>query len=78
MQQEEEAPTGEQLSVLNRVADRLLEEYRLEKEGLLLKKTDPERAKADQPLLGFCHGSPGTGKSKVIKWITRLFTEALE
>ena len=78
VQQEEEAPTGEQLSVLNRVADRLLEEYRLEKEGLLLKKTDPERAKADQPLLGFCHGSPGTGKSKVIKWITRLFTEALE
>ena len=78
VQQEEEAPTGEQLSVLNRVADRLLEEYRLEKEGLLLMKTDPDRAKADQPLLGLCHGSLGTGKSKVIKWITRLFTEALE
>ena len=78
LQQEEEAPTGEQLSVLNRVADRLLEEFRLGEEGLLLKKTDPERAKSEQPLLGFCHGSPGTGKSKVIKWITRLFTEALE
>jgi len=78
VQQEEEAPTGEQLSILNRVSDRLLEEFRLEKEGLLLKKTDPERAKSEQPLLGFCHGSPGTGKSKVIKWITRLFTEALE
>ena len=78
VRQEEEEPTGEQLEVLNRVADRLLEEYRLEKEGLLLKKTDPKRAKADRPLLGFCHGSPGTGKSKVIKWIIRLFTEALE
>ena len=78
VQQEEETPTAEQLSVLNRVADRVLEEFRLEKEGLLLKKTDPERAKSEQPLLGFCHGSPGTGKSKVIKWITRLFTEALE
>ena len=78
VQQEEEKPTAEQLSVLNRVADRVLQEFRLEKEGLLLKKTDPERTKAEQPLLGFCHGSPGTGKSKVIKWITRLFTEALE
>jgi len=78
VQQEEETPTDEQLSVLNRVADRVLQEFRLEKEGLLLNKTDPERTKAEQPLFGFCHGSPGTGKSKVIKWITRLFTEALE
>ena len=78
VQQEEEKPTAEQLSVLNRVADRVIEEFRLGKEGLLLKKADPERTKAEQPLFGFCHGSPGTGKSKVIKWITRLFTEALE
>ena len=78
VQQEEEKPTVEQLSVLNRVADRVLEEFRLEKEGLLLKKADPGRTKAEQPLFGFCHGSPGTGKSKVIKWITRLFTEALQ
>ena len=78
VEQEDEAPTGEQLSVLNQVVDRLLEEFRLAKEGLTLKKTHPKRAKTEQPLLGFCHGSPGTGKSKVIKWITRVFTEALE
>ena len=78
VQQEEEAPTAEQLAVLNRVADRVLQEFRLEKEGLQLTKTHPERTKAEQPLFGFCHGSPGTGKSRVIKWITRLFTEALQ
>ena len=38
VQQEEEAPTGEQLSVLNRVADRLLEEFRLEKKGCSSRK----------------------------------------
>ena len=78
VEEEEEAPTSEQMSILNRVSDRLLQEFQLEKEGLLLHKTNPERAKCEQPLLGFCHGSPGTGKSKVINWITRLFTEALE
>jgi len=31
VQQEEEAPTAEQLAVLNRVADRVLQEFRLEK-----------------------------------------------
>ena len=35
VQQEDEIPTAEQLTVLNRVADRVLEEFRLEKEGLL-------------------------------------------
>ena len=77
MQQEEEAPTAEQLAVFNRVADRVLEEFRLEKEGLLLAKTHTERTKAEQPLFGFCHGSPGTGKSRVIKWIRRMFTEGV-
>ena len=55
MTQENIIDRNEQLSILNRVSDRLLEEFRLEKEGLLLHKTDPERAKSEQPLLGFCH-----------------------
>ena len=75
--QEDEAPTAEQLFVPNRVADRVLEDSRLEKEWVLLAKTHPERTKAEEPLLAFCHGSPGTGKSRVIKWVTRMFVEAL-
>ena len=41
-------------------------------------KNDPQRIEAELPLLVFIHGSPGTGKSRVIKWITRLFSEALQ
>ena len=67
VKREGEAPTTEQLAVLNRVADRVLQEFRLEKEGLQLTKGHPQRTAAEQPLLGFCHGSPGTGKSRVIK-----------
>ena len=44
---------------------------------MFLAKAHPERTKAEAPLLGFCHGSPGTGKSRVIKWVTRMFVEAL-
>jgi len=77
VQQEDEAPTAEQLEVLQKVAARVLQEFRLEHEGLLLPKTHPDRMKAETPLLGFCHGSPGTGKSRVIKWVTRMFVEAL-
>ena len=63
VQMEAEAPTTEQLAVLDRVAERVLEEFRVEHEGLSLAKSHPQRTKAEQPLLGFCHGSPGTGKS---------------
>ena len=77
VQREDEAPTSEQLAVFNRVAQRVLQEFRLEKEGLALDKNDPRRIAAEQPLLGFCHGSPGTGKSRVIRWVTRMFVEAL-
>ena len=31
----------------------------------------------EEPLRGCCHGLPGTGKSRVIKWIIRMFKEAL-
>ena len=49
----------------------------LEQQTLLLEKHHPDRMRAEDPLPGFCHGSPGTGKSRVIKWVTRLFVEAL-
>ena len=58
VQREGEAPTTEQLAVLNRVAERVLQEFQLEKEGLQLAKGHPQRTAAEQPLLGFCHGSP--------------------
>ena len=74
---DEEAPTSEQFAILYRVAERVLQEFRLEHEGLLRPKTHPERQKAEAPLLGFCNGSLGPGKSRVIKWVTRMFVEAL-
>ena len=77
VKQEDETPTAEQLAVLHRVAERVLQEFRLEHEGLLLPTAHRGRTKAEAPLLGFCHGSPGTGKSRVIKWVTRMFVEAL-
>ena len=70
-------PTAEQLGLLSQVKERVLLEFRLEKEGILLPKDHPQREALEQPLLGFCHGSPGTGKSKVIKWMRRMFMEAL-
>ena len=74
---EAEAPTTEQYSLLTNVKDRVLLEFQLEKEGLLLPKGHPERQAKEEPLLGFCHGSPGTGKSRAIAWIRRMFIEAL-
>ena len=32
----------------------------------------------EEPMRGLIHGFPGTGKSKVIQWIIRLFTEVME
>ena len=59
------------------MSKRILVEFSLEKEGILLPKDDPDREEREQPLLSFCHGSPGTGKSRVIKWVRRMFEEAL-
>ena len=77
MSNEKVAPTSQQLEVLHNTKDRILVELRLEKEGILLPKAHPERAAAEEPLRGFVHGSPGTGKSKLINWIRRMFEEAL-
>ena len=74
---EKVAPTSQQLEVLHKIKERILLELRLEKEGILLEKSHPERAAAEEPLRGFVHGSPGTGKSKLINWIRRMFEEAL-
>ena len=41
VQKEEEAPTPEQLQILERVAERVLQEFRSEHEGLLLAKHHP-------------------------------------
>ena len=46
VKQEDEAPTAEQLAVLHRVAERVLQEFRFEHEALLLPKAHPERTKA--------------------------------
>ena len=77
VRQEIEAPTTEQLEILATVADRVLLEFRLEKEGFAQPKNHPDREAAERPMLGFVHGSPGTGKSRVIKWLRRMFMEAL-
>ena len=50
VQQEDEAPTEEQLAVLHKVAERVLQEFRLEHEGLLLAQTHPDHMKAETPL----------------------------
>ena len=63
--------------MLHKAKDRILLEIRFEKEGLLLPKAHPERAAAEEPLRGFVHGSPGTGKSNLISWLRRMFEEAL-
>ena len=55
VQMEAEAPTTEQLAVLDRVAERVLEEFRVEHEGLALAKGHPQRTKAEASQLGFCH-----------------------
>ena len=78
MKKETETPTCEQLEILTAIADRVLMEFRVDTLGLHLKKNDPNRENQERPMLGFVHGSPGTGKSRVIKWIRRLFIEALE
>ena len=81
LQGDREPPNTEQLAVLHAVRDRILQEVILSREGPNLRKRLRATHTADareEPLRGLCHGYPGTGKSKVIKWIIRLFTEALE
>ena len=59
--------------ILHKVRERVLTEFRLYKEGPDLRRGDPKLEKDEEPLRGFIHGKPGTGKSRVILWIRRLF-----
>ena len=62
---EEEPPNAEQESILRHVIDQVLAE-----EADLACETS-------EPLIELVHGEPGTGKSKVLKWIVRFFTEVM-
>ena len=42
-----------------------------------MPKTHMDRQDLEEPLRGFVHGPPGTGKSRLIYWICRCFKEAL-
>ena len=78
--QQPEPPTHEQMHVLHVVRDRVLCEFALKKEGAevpLHLEQLVHGADAREPLRGLIHGLPGTGKSKVIMWIRRMFEEAL-
>ena len=77
---EKEQPNTEQLAVLHAVRDRILEEKTLETEGPGIRQRLMGPATVDlreEPFRGLCHGLPGTGKSRVIKWLIRMFTEAM-
>jgi hypothetical protein len=81
LQDETKPPNREQLAVLHAVRERILKEAELHREGPGIWKRLRRNATADpreEPLRGLCHGCPGTGKSRVIKWIIRIFTEALQ
>ena len=63
------------------VKDRLLLEIELEKEGPeLRRKHQPHlfSTEREEPMRALIHGLPGTGKSRVINWIRRIFMEARE
>ena len=70
-------PVDEDLKVLRTVADRCLIEFQMLKEGCDLPKAKSERQEMEEPLRGFIHGPPGTGKSRLMYWICRFFREAL-
>ena len=71
LSKEKEVPNPEQMVVLQSVRDRLLTEVELSAVGC--KREDPR----EEPMRGLIHGLPGTGKSRVIQWIIRMFTEAM-
>ena len=76
---EKEAPNETQLEILSAVKDRLLREILHEIEGPeLRRKHQPYlfNTATEEPLRGLVHGLPGTGKSRVINWIRRMFMEA--
>jgi len=67
------------MRVLRKVASRVLEEFENEKFGGDVPEGErmAVRGDSEEPLRGLVHGVPGTGKSRVIKWIRNFFEEAL-
>ena len=81
LSEEREQPNAQQFVVLEAVRDRLLTEVELDAVGPSCyvdanQKRKREDSRED-PLRGLTHGGPGTGKSRVIKWIVRMFTEGM-
>ena len=70
-------PADEDMKVLRKVAGRILIEFSLYKEGCDMPKSHMHRQDLEEPLRGFVHGPPGTGKSRLIYWMCRCFKEAL-
>ena len=80
LRNEKETPNSEQLTVLHAVRDRILQEKALEKEGTGILRRLRGASITDfreEPFRGCCHGLPGTGKSRVIRWLIRMFKEAM-
>ena len=78
---EQETPNAVQRAVLYAVRDRVLQEKALDLEGpgILKRLRGPSTVDLrEEPLRGCCHGLLGTGNSRVIKWLVRMFTEALQ
>ena len=55
------------------IRDRLLVEEELDSHS---RRED--RDCAEEPFRGLVHGLPGTGKSRVIKWVIRMFEEVMK
>ena len=66
------SPVEEDLIFLRCVSARILQEVELDNYGCQLPKTDKRRQDMERPLYAFVHGPPGTGKSRLIYWMTRL------
>jgi len=69
LQNSEEPPTVEQLSLLDRVHVRCLEERAEESQSL------SAQGHSSSPMVELVHGLPGSGKTKVIKMIFTYFNE---
>ena len=79
---EADQPNEKQMTVIERVRNRLLTEVELivAPRSLRCESGGTKRAEdaREEPLRALCVGEPGTGKSRVIKWIIRLFEEVME